>query len=278
MIQQKNNQSVRGNISHKTDIAQIKEYYAKHRCFPMFRQVLIETRTDCNSHCKFCPHAFCQKPLGLMTWKCYKRVIDQLVEINYNGRIALMLSNEPLLEERLEDMIVYARKRSPRFFLDMTTNGILLTVEKLDRFFDLGLDNININDYRGDRDAYPDKWSSFVRPVYEAYYNNPKVSFQKRRTDEILPNYAGNIPQDFIAGDFGFCNYPFRKITIAYTGDILLCCDDFLYDTSFGNVMTDNLLDCWNSPKLEEVKFSLLNGRRISICSRCNDFQDYDIY
>lgn len=117
MIQQKHNQSVRGNISHKTDIALIKEYYAEHGCFPMFRQVLIETRTDCNSHCKFCPHAFCQKPLGLMAWECYKRVIDQLVEINYNGRIALMLSNEPLLEERLEDMIVYARKRSPRFFL-----------------------------------------------------------------------------------------------------------------------------------------------------------------
>lgn len=278
MIQQKNNQSVRGNVNHSTDINHIKEYYLKNGQFPLFRQVLVETRTDCNNHCKFCPHAFCKKPLGIMSWTCYKEVIDQLTEINYNGRIALMLSNEPMLEERMEDMIVYARQKSPRFFLDMTTNGILLTVEKLDRLFHLGLDNININDYRGDRDIYPDKWSNYVRPIFEAYNNNPKVSFQKRRTDEILPNYAGNIPQKFNPEDFGFCNYPFRKITIGYTGDVLLCCDDFLYDTNFGNVMTNNIVDCWNSPELEKIKLSLLEGKRISICKRCNDFQDYNVY
>lgn len=278
MIQQKNNQSVRGNICHETDIVKLKDYYKHEGHFPMFRQVLIETRTDCNNHCKFCPHAFCQKPLGIMDWECYKRIIDQLFDINYNGRIALMLSNEPLLEERLEEMIIYAHRKSPRFFLDITTNGILLTLNKLDRYFELGLDNININDYRGDRDVNPDRWSSFVEPIYRAYYNNPKVSFQKRRTDEILPNYAGNIPQEFNPDEFGFCNYPFRKITIGYSGDVVLCCDDFLYETNFGNVMRDNLLDCWNSPEMEKIKLSLLEGKRISICSRCNDFQDYNIY
>lgn len=214
MIQQINNQSVRFKEKGASDIDYLKSFYNTHKHFPLFQQVLIETRTDCNNHCKFCPHAFCKKPLGIMSWDCYKQIIDQLSDLNYNGRIALMLSNEPLLEERMEDMIIYARQKSPRFFLDMTTNGILLTVEKLDRFFKLGLDNININDYRGDRDKYPDKWSSFVNPIYEAYYNNPKVSFQKRRTDEVLPNYAGNIPQVFNPDDFGFCNYPFRKLTI----------------------------------------------------------------
>lgn len=278
MIIQKKNNSVRSNIRHDSDIAKIKEYYDRHGCFPIFRQVLIETRTDCNNHCKFCPHAFNKKTLGIMSWECYKQIIDQLSDINYNGRIALMLSNEPLLEDRMEDMIVYARQKSPRFFLDMTTNGTLLTVDRLDKFFKLGLDNININDYRGDRDKYPEKWSKYIEPIYSAYWNNPKVSFQKRRTDEVLPNYAGNIPQEFNSGDFGFCNYPFRKITIGYSGNILLCCDDFLYDTCFGNVMTDNLLDCWNNSEMEKIKLSLLDGKRISICARCNDFQDYDIY
>lgn len=149
MIQQKDNKSVRATISHETDVVKIKDYYEVHGHFPIFRQVLIETRTDCNNHCKFCPHAFNKKTLGIMSWECYKKIIDQLSDINYNGRIALMLSNEPLLEDRMEDMIVYARQKSPRFFLDMTTNGTLLTVDRLDKFFKLGLDNININDYRG---------------------------------------------------------------------------------------------------------------------------------
>ena len=250
MIQQKDNKSVRATISHETDVVKIKDYYKVHGHFPIFRQVLIETRTDCNNHCKFCPHAFNKKTLGIMSWECYKQIINQLSDINYNGRIALMLSNEPLLEERMEEMIVYARQKSPRFFLDMTTNGTLLTVDKLDKFFKLGLDNININDYRSDRDKYPEKWSKYIEPIYSAYWNNPKVSFQKRKTDETLPNYAGNIPQKFNPKEFGFCNYPFRKLTIAFNGDILLCCDDFMYNTFYGNVQKDKLIDCWNNPEL----------------------------
>jgi hypothetical protein len=49
-----------------------------------------------------------------MKWKCYTTIIDQLCEINYNGRVALMLSNEPLLDDRLEDMIVFAKAKSQR--------------------------------------------------------------------------------------------------------------------------------------------------------------------
>lgn len=213
-----------------------------------------------------------------MSWECYKQIINQLSDINYNGRIALMLSNEPLLEERMEEMIVYARQKSPRFFLDMTTNGTLLTVDKLDKFFKLGLDNININDYRSDRDKYPEKWSKYIEPIYSAYWNNPKVSFQKRKTDETLPNYAGNIPQKFNHKEFGFCNYPFRKLTIAFNGDILLCCDDFMYNTFYGNVQKDKLIDCWNNPELNKIRLSLLNNNRIGLCERCNDFQDYNTY
>ena len=278
MIQQKDNKSVRATISHETDVAKIKDYYKVHGHFPIFRQVLIETRTDCNNHCKFCPHAFNKKTLGIMSWECYKQIINQLSDINYNGRIALMLSNEPLLEERIEEMIVYARQKSPRFFLDMTTNGTLLTVDKLDKFFKLGLDNININDYRSDRDKYPEKWSKYIEPIYSAYWNNPKVSFQKRKTDETLPNYAGNIPQKFNPKEFGFCNYPFRKLTIAFNGDILLCCDDFMYNTFYGNVQKDKLIDCWNNPELNKIRLSLLNNNRIGLCERCNDFQDYNTY
>lgn len=278
MIQQKDNKSVRATISHETDVVKIKDYYKVHGHFPIFRQVLIETHTDCNNHCKFCPHAFNKKTLGIMSWECYKQIINQLSDINYNGRIALMLSNEPLLEERMEEMIVYARQKSPRFFLDMTTNGTLLTVDKLDKFFKLGLDNININDYRSDRDKYPEKWSKYIEPIYSAYWNNPKVSFQKRKTDETLPNYAGNIPQKFNPKEFGFCNYPFRKLTIAFNGDILLCCDDFMYNTFYGNVQKDKLIDCWNNPELNKIRLSLLNNNRIGLCERCNDFQDYNTY
>ena len=173
---------------------------------------------------------------------------------------------------------MYAKTKSQRLFLDITTNGRLLTVEIIDKLFSLGLDNININDYRGDRDTFPDKWSPSVEEVYNAYGNNPKVYLKKRRLDESLPNYAGNIPQVFEKDGLGFCNYPFRKLTIAYNGDILLCCDDFMYETCYGNVLKDSLVKCWNNPEIEEIRLSLLQNKRIGLCERCNDFQDYLVY
>ncbi len=278
MIQQISNSSVRCTETHDSDIDFLRKFYSSLNYCPVFQQVLLETRTDCNNHCPFCPHAFNKKPLGVMEWNCYTTIIDQLCEMNYNGRVALMLSNEPLLDSRLEDMIAYAKSKSQRLFLDITTNGKLLTVELVDSLFKLGLDNININDYRGDRDKYPEKWSAYLEPIYAAYWNNPKVSFKRRRLNETLPNYAGNIPQIFNKEDFGFCNYPFRKLTIAYNGNILLCCDDFMYDTNFGNVMNNNLIDCWNAPKLDTIRLSLLNNKRIGLCERCNDFQDYNTF
>lgn len=278
MLKQVANKIVRKEQSHCTDIDYLLSYHEKNGRYPLFQQVLIETRTDCNGHCPFCPQHYNQKKLGIMTWDCYCRVIDQLCEIGYNGRVALMISNEPLLETRLVDMIQYAKKRSPRLFLDITTNGRLLNLEVVDHLFTIGLDNINVNDYRGDRDQYPDRLSPNLEPIQEAYSNNAKITFQKRRLDELWPNYGGNIPQERQSQHSGFCNFPFRKLNIAYDGSIILCCDDFMYKTSFGNVMERSLVDCWNDPKYDEYRSALLQNKRIGLCAKCNDGQDYSVF
>mgnify|MGYP003592313754 FL=1 len=147
MIQQVNNKNIRKEDVLSNDIKYLVDFYNREGHFPVFQQVLIETRTDCNNHCPFCPHQFNEKKLGVMTWECYTRIIDNLVLLGYNGRVALMVSNEPLLDDRLPDLIKYAKSKSPRLFLDITTNGRLLTLEMADMLFGIGLDNININDY-----------------------------------------------------------------------------------------------------------------------------------
>lgn len=278
MLKQINNTIIRKEDCHSSDIQYLRNYYEQNGRFPLFQQVLIETRTDCNGHCPFCPHHYNDKQLGIMTWECYCQIIEQLCSMEYNGRVALMVSNEPLLEERLADMIKYAKKSSPRLFLDITTNGRLLTLDLVDYLFSIGLDNINVNDYRGDRDAHPDRLSPNLLPIQKAYSNNAKLTFQKRRLDEKWPNYGGNIPQSEGSGTDGFCNFPFRKLNIAFNGDVILCCDDFLYATSFGNVMEKSLEDCWNDERYNEYRLSLLNEKRIGLCSKCNDGQNYSVF
>jgi radical SAM protein with 4Fe4S-binding SPASM domain len=278
IIQENGILSRKNNDKYSKDIEYLKKYYAEHNEFPLFNQVLIETRTDCNNHCIFCPQTHFQKPLGIMSIDCFCEIINQLIKVQYAGRIAFLLSNEPLLDNRLIDMIKIARTASPRFFLDLTTNGKLLTLAMLDKLFAYGLDNITINDYRADRDFDKNIISDNLLEIMDKYKNNPKVTYRPRRTDEILSNYAGIIHQIETNNKYGFCNYPFRKIAIAYNGEILLCCNDFSYKTTMGNIFKDSIIDVWHSEVFNQHRVALLNNERIGLCTKCNEIQNYNIY
>lgn len=279
MLLEINNTAIRRNDTlPNKDKLYLQNYYSKLNEFPLFSQVLIETRTDCNKRCSFCPQSFYKRPIESMKWNTYKKIIDSLTEIGFAGRIALLVSNEPLLEHRLLKMIKYAKKKSPRFFLDITTNGVLLSMVKLDELFSAGLDNININDYRNDREVKPDKISDNLIEIVEKFRSNPKVSYNARSTNEVLPNYAGIIPQNYNSQDYGFCNFPFRKLVFSVNGDVLLCCNDFKQKTNFGNILSDSILSIWNSDNFNAIRFSLLNEVRIGLCENCNDKQSYSIF
>lgn len=256
----------------------LRTYYETHNEFPAFSQVLIETRTDCNQRCAFCPQSFYKRKIEVMSWNIFKKIIDSLTDIEFAGRVALLISNEPLLETRLAKMIRYAKRKSPRFFLDITTNGILLSIDKVDELFSAGLDNININDYRSDRENYKNKISEKLIPVVKAFKSNPKLTYNARSTAENLPNYAGVIPQKFNPVDFGFCNFPFRKMVFDVNGNVMLCCNDFKHATNYGNINDSGVLELWHSAKLNEMRNNLLQDKKTGLCSNCNDYQDYSIY
>lgn len=279
MLLEINNKTIRKDAyTQISDKAYLHNYYYKFGKFPLFSQVLIETRTDCNKSCSFCPQSFYQRSFKKMKWSVYKKIIDSLVEVGYAGRIALLVSNEPLLELRLEEMIRYAKRKSPRFFLDITTNGTLLTIDKIDQLFSAGLDNININDYRNDRESEPDKFSNNLIEIIEKYRSNPKVTYNARSTGENLPNYGGTIPQDYKIADYGFCNFPFRKLVFSWAGNVLLCCNDFKLETNFGNIEENSILAIWDSESFNNIRHSLLKDTRIDLCNKCNDKQSYSIY
>lgn len=284
MIQQKNNHTSRKGqelqySNSVLDVEYLKKYYLLHGEYPMFQQVLIETRTDCNNDCPFCPQHFNEKPLGIMRWKTYTKIIDNLVEIGFAGRVALMVSNEPLLENRIIDMIDYAKLKSPRLFLDITTNGRLLTLDIVDSLFEHGLDNLNINDYRGDRHLNPEKISSNLDPIMVVYKNNPKLTLQKRSFTEQLPNYGGNVPHTSSRNQVvKFCNFPFRKLVIDHSGSVIVCCNDFLSKTQIGNIHQKSLIECWNAPEFNLYRDALINLSRIGLCSKCNDGHDYNVF
>ena len=260
------------------DISYLQSYYSSNNRFPLFTQVLIETRTDCNKRCTFCPQYHFNRKIESMKWKTFKKIIDSLGEIGFAGRIAFLVTNEPLLDMRLLKMINYARRKSSRFFLDITTNGTLLSIEKVEELLSAGLDNININDYRSDRNIEMDKISENLVSITEIFNHNPKISYSPRSTHEVWPNYAGVIPQPYNRAEFGFCNFPFRKLVFSVKGDVVLCCNDYFYETKFGSIHSDSILSIWNSEKLNLIRIDLLNQIRNGLCSKCNDTQTYTVF
>lgn len=261
-----------------SDIEFLKNYYEQNGNYPLFSQVLLETRSDCNSNCKFCPQAHFKRPLQIMEWEIFERVINELTEINFSGRIAFFMTNEPLLETRLLEMVRYGRNKSARFFLDITTNGKGLNSNLMDKLLIAGLDNININDYQNNREQFSDKISKNLIDVVNDFRNNPKITFNKRSTEETLSNYAGTIKGKKRELKSTFCNFPFRKLSISAEGNVILCCNDYTYKTNFGNVIKKSVKDIWFSKELNNYRNDLLNEKRNGICERCDEFQNYSVF
>lgn len=268
----------RKNESFLSDIDYLKRYFAANDHYPLFSQVLLETRTDCNRKCKFCPQAHFTRTFKSMDWNVFTKIIDDLAEMEFSGRVALYMTNEPLIEPRLLEMIKYARSKSARTFIDITTNGKKISSKLLDELFLAGLDNININDYRRDRETSPAKISKSIEKTIRDFKSNPKVTYIKRNTEEVLSNYAGTIKDCNRKLLSEFCNYPFRKLAISAEGNIILCCNDYTYRTNFGNVLSESLSNIWNSEALNNYRKNLLNEIRDGICKGCDAFQDYSVF
>ncbi|MEM7204341.1 MAG: radical SAM/SPASM domain-containing protein [Planctomycetota bacterium] len=254
------------------DVQRFLAHYEEHGRFPLFTQVQIETRTDCNRSCTFCPQSVQTRPLAVMERATFDAVIRQLVDVDFGGRLALFMTNEPLLDERLPALIAHARKASPRFFIDVNSNGNPLDLRQLDRLIAAGLDNINIEDYLPDRATQPERLSPNLAAIADAYAGNPKVTIHRRATDEKLSNCGGSVPVETTRADaqHSFCNFPFRNLSIAPSGDVVLCGMDYHYQNVFGNVRTQHLADIWHSTAMTTYRLPLLKRDRTGFCANCD--------
>ena len=58
-----------------------------------------------------------------MPRELFEKIIDDLVAIDYSRTVSFHFYNEPLMDERLPELIGHARKRLPRCVFDLSTNG-----------------------------------------------------------------------------------------------------------------------------------------------------------
>ncbi|MDR1397704.1 MAG: SPASM domain-containing protein [Desulfarculales bacterium] len=256
-------------------LKQVKDYTAPYPLnnMPLFNKLEIETVNRCNGQCAFCPvnRQEKQRPLARMSEELFYSVISQLRELNYAGNIQLFSNNEPFLDRRINTFIRHAKSALPLSFLQMMSNGTLLT---LDKFKDcIGfLDSLIIDNYSADYEFHP-----HVKSIYEYCLQNEelqkKVKICKRTPDEVLHSRGGQSPNhEKVEVIGGSCIYPFNQMVIRPTGQASLCCNDALGEVTLGDVSRRHIAEVWNGPEYVAIREKILRGRQhIRQCSSCTN-------
>ena len=164
--------------------------------------VYLQTNTECNGHCRYCPHddiyGF-QEPHE-MPMEMFVNIIQWLKAQQYKGRIGFLLHYEPTLDENLGFKLGYAKQELPYCKMEVATNGII--DEPALHFFDV-VDRIDAGSRK------------------EATSRAGNV----RECPEIMGRARLAQPP---------CNVPVDTMPIAANGDVLLCCQDWRHEAVMG--------------------------------------------
>ena len=121
--------------------AEFVKRYVSNRINGKPLYVAIETTRDCTADCDFCEYRrsgdprFKREPLD-----SYLDIITEL-----NPLVLCYSGGEPLLRKDLEKLIREAKEIAKVPFLQLSTNGSLLTTERYDSLSEAGLDFLSIS-------------------------------------------------------------------------------------------------------------------------------------
>ena len=265
-------QWIKGKIS-----LYVARKYFKEKNTRLFDVIELELRSLCNGTCPFCAAAvqYNNRPDISMADDMFRKIIDELGQLNYGGRISFYVNTESLLDPRLTVFVRYARGKCPGAYLHVMTNGKLLQNDLGKELLDSGLDLFEINHY-SDNQILPLNIKKFMDEIAPSYPS--KVKLHMRKLTIQLYNRAGSSPNGkVIKKPFrAFCQRPFQKLIISVEGKAGLCEHDFYFEEVMGNINKENLKDIWYSEKFRRVRKVLVEGNRsiIPLCSKC-DFSGF---
>ncbi|MDO4188920.1 MAG: SPASM domain-containing protein [Lachnospiraceae bacterium] len=240
--------------------------------------VNIETVNRCNSTCEFCTANINaeKRPYMKIEDELYYSIIDQLADWGYKGHLTLYGNNEPWLDTRIVEFHKYAREKLPEAFIFMSTNGLILNIDKVNAIKPY-VNQLIINNYCRDMKLHKN-----IQEIYDYIkanpddYKNVDILIQMRYLGEVLTNRAGSAPNKKSKGKIikETCLMPFTDMWIVPNGKMGICCCDNFEVTDLADLHEVSLKDGWNSAKYQELRKSIADGRQnYPFCKYC-DFID----
>lgn len=239
----------------------------------VIEEIEIETINRCNGKCSFCPVNIRepQRPYAKMEERLFKKIIKELVDISYTGKLSIFSNNEPFLDERIIDFYKYAKESLPRCYTNLYTNGSLLNIKKFLEIIEY-VDYMVIDNYNDDLQVN-EGLKEISDYLHEHEELKEKVFFNVRKEDVVLLSRGGQAPnkKDAIAVD-EICLLPYRMLVIRPTGEVSLCCNDALGKYTLGNLKEQTILEVWNSEEAVRIRKEMENNKRknLELCNKCD--------
>ena len=234
----------------------------------LFQHIKIQTNNRCTRRCSYCYYGHCDQPENIeLSAELFKKIVDNLADLGFKGRIGYFETNEPLTDPRLFEFINYSKQKNPDAWHMIASNGDLLDLDKLDRLFAAGLSELKVSTYD---DATFAKISNFKKS------RDYLIEIIDQRQPFLLDNRGGNIshegaakPQQALQAG---CDRIHNVLCVRPSGKIVSCCCDFYEINCFGNVKDNRLEDIWTNVAFESFRQSIDNlDRTVSpLCNQCN--------
>ena len=240
--------------------AKIKEFIST------LKALNIETINQCNYfkiH-KACPAKIRYEHFGnqKLSLSAIKRLLVELSELNFQGRVGLHHYSEPLLDRRIVHIIQLTRKLLPKAKINIWSNGSLLTEELAVELMRNGVYWLRISAYS---DEAFKRLSGLINRLKKAY---PDAVYEvvRQKLDKRIAIYHSKQTKRVKS-----CWDMEDLLIINSKGDLQLCCMDYLCKYKFGNIHHNHLSEILINSNYLEMRGDIINGNRYKhdICSRC---------
>lgn len=234
----------------------------------MFHAVELEVNSMCNRRCGYCPNSFARRPSGYMKDALFRKIIDELAEMNFDGRISYHFYGEPLLDKRLPEFVSYSKSMVPRSFVEIYSNGDFLNVGLFREYLGRGLDNFLITQHDNE---VPPNLQEILDQASEEERRRIVIRFPK---DRNIINRSGLI-QDLEKSQMPMsasCNWPLSIMVITLSGNVVLCCNDYFESEVVGSVEERSLREVWTGERYTAFRDALSRGDRwmSPLCHKCD--------
>ena len=274
-------------------------------------QIIIETTAFCNMKCTMCGHATMKRKKGNMSMPLYKKIIDEIADVNKDTEIWMTFYGDALLlKYKLYYMIEYAKKKGLTNLV-LNSNAMLLDEDAAHWLIESGLDRFIVSIDAMTKETYE---KIRVQGIYEVMEKNvkylidlrnklgltkPKIEVQFSIMDEnehefpdfkefwleqgALVKYrekltwTGTVEASNLDPTIEriACPWGVKTCAIHYTGDVVMCAVDYEGKEIFGNLNNDSIKHIWQTTH-REARLNHLNRNWDQIpqlCKNCLDWQ-----